>query len=399
MSPTSSATPDPASPAVAAATATATALLQLGLIPGLHGAPLGELLAAFESPEELAAQPWRRLADVLGNGAVAERLRAGPDLLDGALAQARSWAAHPGNHLLTCIDAAYPATLRQLGDRPLVLWLKGNPELLNDPAIAIVGSRRPTPQGLQDARAFALHLGRSGLTVVSGLAEGIDGAAHQGALDTTGRTLAVLAHGLDRIYPPAHRALAHAIAGRGLLMSEYPLGTAALRHHFPERNRLISALSLGVLVIEAALGSGSLITARSGMDQGREVMALPGSIHSPLSKGCHRLIRDGATLVESVQDVWQQLAPQLTRFRELPGPSAAEIDQIVDPEADPVLFALLSGPAGIDAIAAAIGLTAAEVSSILGRRELEGRIVRLPDGRYQRLVPGQGVPSAQTRDS
>jgi DNA processing protein len=370
------------------------ALVQLALVPGMHGTAVRTLLEAYGSPTELARQPWRRLAETMPPR-VAERLRAGAD--GAALAAAMAWRAVTGNTLLTLVDPGYPTVLRSLPDPPLALWLRGDLTMLERPALAIVGSRRATPQGLLDARAFARYIGSAGVAVVSGLAEGIDGAAHEGALGTLGGTVAVLAHGLDRIYPPSHRGLAHRIVADGLLLSEYPLGTAALRQHFPERNRLISGLSLGVLVVEAALGSGSLLTARSALEQGREVMALPGSIHSPMAKGCHQLIRDGATLVENGRDVWTQLAPQLHRFGPLQPPN--EIDGIAELSVDPVLRMLQAGPATIDRIAAAIGLTVARVSSILGREEVSGRVARLPDGSYQHLYAETASAPPSDRDS
>jgi DNA processing protein len=382
MSSTTSATPDLQR---APPSAEALALIRFGLVPGFRGDALRRLCEAFGSLQSVLEQPPRRLAEALPP-ALAERLRAGP--ADGAEARALAWAREPGHRLLTPLDPDYPVTLQALPDAPPLLWLNGDAGLLQHPALAIVGSRRASPQGLLDARGFARHLGEAGLTILSGLAVGIDGAAHEGGLATLGRTVAVLAHGLDRIYPPVHRTLAHRIADEGLLVSEFPLGTPALRAHFPERNRVISGLSLGVLVIEAALGSGSLLTARHALEQGREVMALPGSIHAPLSKGCHQLIREGATLVETGQDVWAQLAGPLQRFGVLGAPPQAPPESLQDE--DPVLFMLQGGPAGIDQIAAAIGLTAAQVSSILGREEVGGRVARLPDGRYQRLGSGPG---------
>lgn len=373
MSSITSATPDAQHP-----------LLALALVEGLRGGAFRRLCEAFGSCEAVLQQPWRRLAEALPP-ALAQRVRAGPD--EARIAAALAWASVPGHALCLLTDAAYPARLRELPDPPPLLWLNGQAALLHRPALAIIGSRRATPQGLRDARAFARHLGTCGLTVVSGLAEGIDGAAHEGAQDTLGSTVAVLAHGLDRIYPPRHRALAHQLTGQGLLVSEFPLGTPALRPHFPERNRLISGLSLGVLVVEATVSSGSLVTARHGMEQGREVMALPGSIHSAQSKGCHQLIREGATLVESAAHVWQQLAPALRASgvdtRAGPGPEGPA-EPLED--AHPVLRALLAGPLAPDALVELIGLTPFEVSDILGREELEGRVVRLQDGRYQRLA-------------
>jgi DNA processing protein len=357
-------------------------LLELAAIPGFGSGVWRQLISAFGDLESICRQPIRRMAEVLSPIA-AQHFREGPKA--EAISERLAWLETPHRSVLTLADNAYPEPLRTLSDPPPVLWLYGDPSLLRHPALAIVGSRRASPQGLQDARAFAKNLGEGGLTIVSGLAEGIDGAAHEGALNTLGRTIAVLAHGLDRIYPPSHRALGHRIALEGLLLSEYPLKTNAIKHHFPERNRLISGLCQGVLVVEAALGSGSLITAQQGLEQGREVMAIPGSIHSPFSKGCHQLIRQGATLVETVHDVWAQLAPILRRHSSLPGltsPHPAPISEI-----DPVFKVLQAGIAGVDEIVNLTCLTASQVSSILGEAELAGRVIRLPDGRYQGLVP------------
>jgi DNA processing protein len=356
-------------------------LLELAAIPSFGAGVWRQLIAGFGDMDSICRQPIRRMAEVL-SPAAAKYFRDGPKT--ETIHQRQAWLQNAQHHILTLADSAYPASLRTLSDPPPILWLSGDSALLNHPSIAIVGSRRASPQGLQDARAFAKHLGEGGLTIVSGLAEGIDGAAHEGALGTIGRTLAVLAHGLDRIYPPVHRALGHKIAQEGLLVSEYPLQTSALKHHFPERNRLISGLSQGVLVVEAALGSGSLITAQQGLEQGREVMAIPGSIHSPFSKGCHQLIRQGATLVETVHDVWAQLAPILLRHSSLSGLSSPQTDPIS--ETDPVLCVLQAGIAGLDEIVNLTRLTAIQVSSILGQEELAGRVVRLSDGRYQRLI-------------
>ncbi len=410
MSSTQFATPE----IPAAAAAVDTCLRELGLIDGFRGDALRRLVEAFGDLATVASQPRRRLAEALPP-ALAERVRRGPEA--DLLQRTQSWLAQPDRHLISLCDPRYPQGLREQPDPPPLLWLQGDPALLFHPALAIIGSRRATPQGLADARAFARHLGSAGLTIVSGLAEGIDGAAHEGALDTLGRTVAFLGHGLDRIYPPVHRALAHRIAAQGLLASEYPLGSPALRHHFPERNRLISAFSLGTLVIEAGLRSGSLVTARLAQEQGRELMALPGSIHAPMAKGCHQLIREGASLVETAEHVWAQLEQPLHRFRQAlaaagltandpplaagadaPAPAAPPLSGVL-PEADPawkeptcaVLRALQSGPAHTDRIASWIGLTAGQVSSILGREELLGRVIRLADGQYQALAPCAAV--------
>jgi DNA processing protein len=361
-------------------------LLELAAIPSFGAGVWRQLIAAFGDLDGVSRQPIRRMAEVLSPTA-AKYFREGPS---EAAKEARSrWLEKPNRSVLTLADPLYPLALRTLLDPPPVIWLYGEASLLHHPALAIVGSRRASPQGLQDARAFSKLLGEGGLTIVSGLAEGIDRAAHEGALTSLGRTIAVLAHGLDRIYPPSHRDLGHQIVENGLLISEYPLQTQALKYHFPERNRLISGISLGVLVIEATLGSGSLITAQHGLEQGREVMAIPGSIHSPFSKGCHQLIRQGATLVETVQDVWAQLESSLRRYSALPGLRLKEGDPIS--EENPVNRVLQSGMASVDEIVNLTCLTASQVSSILGQEELAGRVVRLADGRYQQLVPLRGL--------
>lgn len=356
-------------------------LLELAAIPGFGAKVWRQLIHGFGDLDSICRQPIRRLAEAL-SPAASEQFIIGPR--QEAIDERMAWLAQPQRAILTLADPLYPPSLLTLPDPPPVLWLMGNAALLHHPSLAIVGSRQASPQGLQDAHAFAKHLGEGGLTIVSGLAEGIDGAAHEGSLATLGRTIAVLAHGLDRIFPPKHRELGHRIAQDGLLVSEYPLKTHALRHHFPERNRLISGLALGVLVVEASVRSGSLITAQQGLEQGREVMAIPGSIHSPFSKGCHLLIRQGATLVETVHDVWAQLSGALRQHADLPGlrlEQSAPISEI-----DPVMKVLQAGIASVDEIVRVTCLTASQVSSILGREEIAGRVVRLPDGQYQRLV-------------
>ena len=231
-----------------------------------------------------------------------------PEALAEALDKLRAWLdGGPARDWVALDDARYPQALLQTADPPLLLYTIGRCELLNMPSVAIVGSRNPTPQGADNARAFAEHLGRAGLTIVSGMALGIDGAAHGGALAGGAGTIAVVGTGLDRVYPRAHRDLAHQIAERGLIVSEFELGTESLAANFPQRNRIIAGLSLGTLVVEAALESGSLITARQALDAGRDVFAIPGSIHSPQSRGCHALIKQGAKLVDDVRDVLDEL--------------------------------------------------------------------------------------------
>lgn len=290
-------------------------------------------------------------------------------------------------HLLALNDPRYPQRLREIEDAPAVLFARGDPELLSLPQLAVVGSRAATPQGRENAHAFSEALAARGLTITSGLAEGVDGAAHEGALAAGGLTIAVCATGLDQVYPARHRSLAHRIAGEGVLVSEFPLGVGPLAHHFPRRNRIISGLSLGVLVVEAAAGSGSLITARLGAEQGREVFAIPGSIHNPQARGCHRLIRQGAKLVESVDDVLEELGPQIgPALRAAQGGGAlsaraadtTELEQALGDEA-----------LAFDALLARVGGRSQDLSSALLSLELAGRVRREADGRY-RGTPDRG---------
>jgi DNA processing protein len=295
----------------------------------------------------------------------------------------REWLDRPGNHIVTLCDPAYPPLLRQIPDPPPLLFVRGDPALLAAPQLAVVGSRNPTPGGTDNARAFARALARAGLAVTSGLALGIDAAAHEGALEVAGRTLAVAGTGLDRVYPASHRALAHAIAAGGALISEFPLGTPPRRENFPQRNRIISGLALGVLVVEAAPASGSLITARLAAEQGREVFAIPGSIHSPLARGCHALIRQGAKLVETAQDILEELGPlaQAAAGAESPAghPPAA-----TSPAEEALLVQLGHDPADVDTLCARAGLTPDAVSSMLLQMELRGLVASCPGGKYQR---------------
>jgi DNA processing protein len=293
----------------------------------------------------------------------------------------RAWLATPGHALLARDDPRYPQALLQTEARPPALYVSGRIELLNRPALAIVGSRSPTPQGRENARAFGKALADAGFAIVSGLALGIDAAAHEGGLDGAASTIAVVGTGPDIIYPRPNRALARRIEAQGVLVSEYPPGTPARKGHFPRRNRLLSGLALGVLVVEANLVSGSLITARLAGEQGRDVFAIPGSIHSPLSRGCHKLIRDGAKLVETVGDVLEEFG--------VVGSSAAagRTTQADSPssEGDGLLAALGHDPADIDSIAARSGLAADAIAATLIALEIEGRVAALPGGRWQRV--------------
>ena len=298
-----------------------------------------------------------------------------------------AWLEQPGNHLLRLSEAHYPPLLRQIPYPPPLLFVHGNPDCLRRPQLAIVGTRNPTPLGRETAQRFATHLAEAGLAITSGLALGIDAAAHQGALASAdGHTVAVMGTSLDRVYPAKHRELAHAIAERGALVSELPIGTAALAENFPRRNRLISGLALGVLVVEAATRSGSLITARLAAEQGREVFAIPGSIHSPLAKGCHALIRQGAKLVETATDILEELGA-------LAAVGAGEIEPLVAPSAaveldveyQQLLAAMSDESVGVDILVERCGLTAEVVSSMLLILELEGYVAAVPGGSYCRL--------------
>lgn len=378
------------------------AWLRLTLLPGIGPERQRSLLAAFGLPGQVFAAGRSAIAAVAGAD-TADLLFAAPD--EARIAAALAWAAEAGNHILTLGDAAYPRGLLEIPDPPVLLYVKGDPALLAGTALAIVGARSATPGGVANAQAFAEHLAGAGLTIVSGLAVGIDAAAHRGALNhADGKTVAVIGTGADRVYPARHQALAREIAERGVIVSELPLGTPALPHNFPRRNRLIAGLARGVLVVEAAVGSGSLITARLASECGREVFAIPGSIHSPLARGCHRLIRDGAKLVETAADVLDELtwggtarppAQAATRSAARGRKRAAEgasptlfpppaPDAELPPEQAAVLGALGHDPLDVDALAARSGLTLDALYAILLSLELDGRISRLPGGRFQR---------------
>jgi DNA processing protein len=352
----------------------AVAWLTLEAIPGLGPESAHRLLQAFTTPDRVLGasvaqlEQWvsPALARAIGHAALP------PDVLQTGL----DWLAQPENRLLTWNDPDYPPALRDLPVPPAWLYVKGDPAWLARPMLAVVGSRHGSPQGLRDAEAFARILSDAGLTIVSGLALGIDTAAHAGGLSGLGSSVAVVGTGLDRVYPARNKALAHRLAAEGAIVSEFAIGTPPRSGHFPRRNRIISGLALGVLVVEAAPQSGSLITARLAAEQGREVFALPGSIHSALSKGCHQLIKQGAKLVESSADVLEELG------RVLP---AKTTDTPAASRADELLVALSGGPLAPDQLAARLGLTVAEVSVKLLAAELEGIVAKLPGGLYQRL--------------
>ena len=341
------------------------------------------------SAEALIAAPRRTLLEA---GVAADDIAKLDDPDSDTTSRWRAWLAEPNRTLVTFGSPAYPPRLAEIPDAPLALWVQGpDLELLSAPQLAIVGSRSPTTSGRETAEQFARYLSERGLTITSGLATGIDGASHRGALAALGGTIAVLGGGLDAIFPRMHSALAAEIAARGLLVSEYAPGVEPQRLFFPQRNRIIAGLSLGTLVVEATRRSGSLITAGFAMDFGREVFAIPGSIHNPLARGCHHLIRQGAKLVEEAADILVELAPLLRAdgiALASPEPSAAAADATplkTDPSYQNLLNALGFSPTPIADLSARANLTTAEVSSMLLLLELEGLVEALPGGRYSRL--------------
>ena len=339
-------------------------------------------LAAFGLPRQILAASHAALAEVAGAAAATALLNhPGPEFVNHH-AVVLDWLAQPGNQMVTLADPAYPRTLLEGGDPPLLLYVKGRLDLLHTPALAIVGSRHASPQGLATARAFASELGAAGLTIISGLALGIDAAAHEGALDTSGGTVAVIGTGADLVYPARHHALAQRLALHGTLISEWPLGTPARKAHFPQRNRLIAGLARGVFVVEAASQSGSLITARLAGEMGRDVYAMPGSIHSALTKGCHRLIKEGAKLVESVADILEELG---SHAPVCPRTTAAAV---FSGDALAALSALGHDRAAPDLLAKRTGLSASRLQAALLELELGGAIAPLPCGRVEPFAGG-----------
>ena len=346
--------------------------LQLSLIPGVSDEALRRLLAAFGGPQPILDASVAALSKIVPAHAAAAVAQGAPE---ERLRDAVRWLDDPVNHVLTLADEGYPQVLLQSADPPTVLYVKGRTELLNQAAIAIVGSRNATPQGVMTARSFAHALSDAGLSIISGLALGIDAAAHEGGLEGRSRSIAVVGTGLDIVYPARNRELAHRLAQEGALVSEFPLGTPPLASNFPRRNRIISGMAAGCVVVEAALASGSLITARLANEQGKEVFAVPGSIHSTLSKGCHLLIKQGAKLVDSVQDILDELR--------LASPAGTTL--VSDDETPALLVTMGFDPCDVDSLAARSGLGAEEVAALLTQFELAGNVAALPGGRYQRI--------------
>jgi DNA processing protein len=306
---------------------------------------------------------------------------------DEEIKAARRWLEQPNHALVTILDADYPTLLKQISDPPIALFVQGDKSLLTDLQLAIVGSRNPSSMGKETAFAFASYLAGVGLIITSGLATGIDAAAHRGALDAGGKTIAVCGTGLNTIYPPRHRELAAQIATNGALISEFPLPAAVRPYHFPKRNRIISGLSLGVLVVEAARRSGSLITARLASEQGREVFAIPGSIHNPLARGCHGLIRQGAKLVETAADVLEELSPLANIAQKRPQHKKVEKADpapTLDPNCQRLLSYIDYEPTPVDVLVARSGMKAEEVSSMLLLLELQS-LIQMEAGGYRKI--------------
>jgi DNA processing protein len=354
---------------------------------GLSAPVLARLLREFGKPEAVLAASPAGLAPFVPKATLTRLQSPDPE----RLAAAQTWLAGEGHQLITWDDSDYPPALLELNDAPPVFFFVGQRELLSRPALAIVGSRNATPQGLDNARAFAAALSQAGVTIISGMALGIDAAAHEGGLTGAGSSLAVIGTGPDRVYPARNHALAHQLAAKGGILSEFLPGTPPLPANFPRRNRIISGLAQGVLVVEASLSSGSLITARLAGEQGREVFAVPGSIHSPFSKGCHKLIREGAKLVETAQDILDEL-PSLRQASPTPvSPNKQAVagavtrsDEAATGETSTGLLAALGhDPVDLDTLVVRTGHSADALQAELVMLELDGRVAALPGGRWQ----------------
>lgn len=397
------------------------AWLRLSMAPGLRPGALRAMLNAFGLPGAILEQPFALLAAATDEASARAALTAPAAefarYLDGVLA----WRALDGNNIVTLDDPVYPPALLTMPDPPALLYVKGRLDLLHAKGVAVVGSRSATPQGVEDAQRFSRALSQAGLVVVSGLALGIDGAAHRGALGERGSTIAVIGTGADLVYPAAHQPLARQIAAVGAIVSEWPLGTPARAANFPQRNRLIAGLVGGVLVVEAAMRSGSLITARLANEMGRDVFALPGSIHAPLSRGCHRMLKQGAKLVETPEEIleelgfapsprvgdavsmpWNGIPPAPTSVRTAAPPAApashrgaaatrtvaAADDPSLGPEAQTLLAALGHAPATLEILAARTDMQDTALQSTLLQLELAGHLTVLPGGRFARASHG-----------
>jgi len=347
--------------------------LSLSQVPGLGNESLRRLLQAFGSPTAILNTSSAALKQHV-RPAVANAILKDAD--ENAFESVSIWLEDSLNHIVTLADVDYPQSLLNIPDPPLILYIKGRLDLLNHASFAVVGSRNATTQGIRNAESFALAVSEADLCIVSGMAHGIDTAAHIGGLAGRGSSIAVVGTGLDKVYPAANRDLAHQLALKGAMISEFPLGTPPLAHNFPRRNRIISGLSLGCLVVEASLQSGSLITARIALEQGREVFAIPGSIHMPQVKGCHALIKQGAKLVENPRDILDDLGWYSATANTSSGKQAAH----------PIFVHLGYDPLDIDSLSQLSGLTIEALSAILLQLELDGQVTTLAGGMYQRIV-------------
>jgi DNA processing protein len=359
--------------------------LALNQIPGLGNAGLCQLLAKFGTPEAIFNASNSQLCEIVSNE-IAQKITLGIDI--DSIAPALKWLEKENTHLVTLADNTYPKHLLEISNPPALLYAIGNLNWLNHPAIAMVGSRNATPQGEKNAEDFAESLCHHGLCIVSGMALGIDGAAHRGALKANGATVAVVGTGLDIVYPARHRDLAHQIAERGLIISEFPLGTSSRAQNFLLRNRIISGLSLGCLVVEANIDSGSLITARLATEQGREVFAIPGSIHSPVAKGCHLLIKQGAKLVDNTQDIFEEINwTEVKDTHKSISPCGLMTHSGRDPsEANIILSSMGFDPIDFGTLQSLTALTTEALSSMLMLLELDNKVTVLSGGKYQRLI-------------
>ncbi len=405
------------------------AWLRLSMAPGLRPGALRAMLGAFGLPAAILEQPFSLLAAATDEASARAALAPPAGEFERYLDAVLAWRELPGNAIVTLDDPVYPPALLTIPDPPALLYVKGKLDLLHVQGVAVVGSRSATPQGIEDAERFARALAAAGLAVVSGLALGIDGAAHRGALSGRGGTIAVIGTGADLVYPAAHQPLARQIAAEGAIVSEWPLGTPARAANFPQRNRLIAGLVGGVLIVEAAMRSGSLITARLANEMGRDVFALPGSIHAPLSRGCHRMLKQGAKLVETPEEILEELgfaAPPATKGAEAalwsgvpprpkaapgpvarerkherehehePGPEsepepaliAGEPEPELAPDAQKLLAALGHAPATLEILAARTDMPDTALQSTLLQLELAGHLTVLPGGRFARVSHG-----------
>ncbi|MCU6434433.1 DNA-processing protein DprA [Undibacterium sp. Jales W-56] len=363
--------------------------LRLEQTPGVGPETARQLLAAFGLPSRIFAAEFTAISQVVSAKIARALLQPVSGQLQQQIELTQAWSGQAGNQLLTLADAHYPRALLDIPDPPVLLYVKGRLALLDAPTVAVVGSRNATAQGIRNAEQFSEALSKAGLTISSGMAAGIDAAAHYGALRGAGSTVAVIGTGADIVYPARNRTLAHLIADGGCIVSEYPLGMPAIASNFPRRNRLISGLAKGVLVIEAAAQSGSLITARMAAEQGRDVFAIPGSIHSPLAKGCHQLIKQGAKLVDTAQDILDEL-----RFLPPMSPAAIQPPDMASSEAaspaitgadQSLLDAIGYDPVHVDHLVERLGIEVAGLSALLLTLELDGHIEQLPGAMVKRL--------------